>query len=101
MNNIPFHLVISGVFFQFEDSSQVEELVELLFYHANDRRELYERILLDGATVTSHLLEEAGEEGQKRAATIIAGMKIVVDRYGKVYDPGMEIMKISACEESL
>ena len=99
MKALPFHIVISKNYMQFETSEQLENLIELLFCRATNRRDLYEKLVLDTITTAQGLMEEAGDEGQARSSSLISGVKIIVDKYGRVYDPGKEIMKITSCEE--
>lgn len=99
MANLPFHLVVSGTYMQFENETQLLDLAEILLCHAVDRRRLYEHIVLDSASAAQGLMEEAGEDGKIRSASLVSGLKIIVDKYGMVYDPGFEIMKITTCDE--
>jgi hypothetical protein len=99
MNNLPYHIVVSNTFFHFEEQEQLEEMVEIMFCHATDRRDFYEKLVTDCATVASRLIQESGDDGAIRSSTLITGLKIIVDKYGKVYDPGEEFMKITACDE--
>jgi len=90
----PLRLHFAGLVFQFENKEQLYDWMTAMIAYSTDRRGLYEALMCDATQAAIEMCAAGTKEAEADSIRELKSLKVIADKYGKIYDPQGEIFKI-------
>jgi len=90
----PLRIHLAGLVFQYETKEQLFDWANAQLAYSVDRRKTYEALMCDSTHAAIEFCSIGTKEGEAESLAILKSLKVVAEKYGKIYDPKGEIFRL-------